>query len=126
MLKRNALTSEDDSPYYGTVSNMESVHVVENVVDRLQMLLTESEECLKTGYQLSRRKANEVLVWVLSNKDRLWSFELPNSVPIAYGLKDYKFSAEALRKACNYVLGEYARRGLKIPLPAYCNGGSSV
>ena len=83
------------------------------------MLLTESEECLKTGHQLSRRKANEVLVWVLSNKDRRWSSELPNSVPIAYGLKDYKFSTEALRKACNHVLGECAKRGLKVALLAF-------
>ena len=120
MKECRSLTSEDDTPYFGTVSNIEREDCENmNIVDRLQMLLMESEECLKTGHQLSRRKANEVLVWVLSNKDRLWSSELPNSVPIAYGLKDYKFSAEAMRKACNYVLGECARRGLKIPLLAF-------
>ena len=69
MKECGVLTSEDDTPYNGTVSNIEREDCENmNIVNRLQMLLMESEECLKTGHQLSRRKANEVLVWVLSKK----------------------------------------------------------
>lgn len=113
------LDSNNSMPYYCIVSSEMNACWTESLVDDLQVVLSQSEDCLRTAYQLSRNKANEVLVWVLSNKNRHWSPELPNSVPVAYGLKDYKFTAEALRKACNYVLSECAKRDLKIPLLAF-------
>ena len=74
---------------------------------------------LETGHQLARKKAAEVMVWVLSNKDRYWSAEIPNSVPIAYGLKDYKFSSQSLRNACDYILSECRKIGIQMPLLAF-------
>ena len=85
----------------------------------MHVALNESEECIQTGHQLCRRKATEVMVWVISNKDRYWSQELPNSVPVAYGLKDYKFTCDMLRQASNHVLEECVKHGLKVPLLAF-------
>ena len=82
-------------------------------------LLNEAEECLKTGQQLSRRKTTEVMVWLISNKDRQWSSELPNSLHVAFGLKDYRFSAENLRSATNYILEKCTEHGIQIPLLAF-------
>ena len=59
------------------------------------------------------------MVWVISNKDRHWSQDLPNSVPVAYGLKDYKFTSDMLRETSNYVLEKCVEHGLKVPLLAF-------
>lgn len=69
---------------------------------------------LETGYHLSRRKATEVMVWVLTNKDRNSSLEIPCSLPIAYGLKDYRLSAKEMRDATDYVLEKCHEKGIHV------------
>ena len=81
--------------------------------------LTEALDCIKTGHQLSRKKASEVMVWVLSNKDRCWSPELPNSLIVAYGMKDYRLTSEQLRAATDDVLKECKDNEIHVPLIAF-------
>ena len=108
------------SPYLATQPlNLQRHRNMSDVSTDLMLALLEAEECIQMGYQLSRRKANEVMVWVASNKDRFFSPEIPNSLPIAYGMKDYTLSETSLRAACNVVLSECVKRGLKIPLLAF-------
>lgn len=59
---------------------------------------------LEIGYNLSRRKATEVMVWILTNKDRNISFEILCSLPKAYGLKGYRLSAKEMKDAADQVL----------------------
>ncbi|XP_053397710.1 uncharacterized protein LOC128556471 [Mercenaria mercenaria] len=113
--------SHNQSPYIDHGNESPSTPSVTGK-DNLRELLTtlnESNDCVKIGYQLSRRKANEVMVWVLSNKDRHWSAEIPNSMIVAFGLKDYKLSNEQLRAATEDVLNECKKAGLEIPLLAF-------
>ena len=65
-------------------------------------------------YTLRRRKATEVMEWVLTNINRNSSAEIPCSVPDAYGLKDYKLTSAAMREATNYVLGKLCERGIRV------------
>ena len=54
------------------------------------------------------------MVWVLANKDRNSRLEIPCSVPIAYGLKDYRLSAAALRDATDEILEVCHQKGFHI------------
>ena len=88
--------SEIESPYLKQpkVQTMGIERGLEKPFMDLLGALSESLDCIKTGHQLSRKKAAEVMVWVLSNKDRYWSPELPNSLIVAYGMKDYRLTSE--------------------------------
>ena len=110
---------DDGSPYYTTTKRHVQGKELTTILNDMQVTMNESEECIRTGHQLCRRKATEVMVWVISNKDRHWSQDLPNSVPVAYGLKDYKFTSNMLREASNYVLEECVKYGLRVPLLAF-------
>lgn len=57
-------------------------------------------------------------MWVLSDKDRNSGLQAPTSLPVAYGLKDYKFTASAMQKATESVLVECRERGLRVVLLA--------
>ena len=54
------------------------------------------------------------MVWVLTNKVRNSSLEIPCSLPIAYGLKDYKLSAKETRDATEYVLEKCHDNGIHV------------
>lgn len=84
----------------------------------LILALTDAKKAVDSSYELMRRKATEVMVWVLSDKDRNSGLQAPTSLPVAYGLKDYKFTAGAMRKATESVLAECSERGLHVVLLA--------
>ena len=54
------------------------------------------------------------MVWVLTNKDCNSRLEIPCSVRIAYGLKDYRLSAAALRDATDEILEVCHQKGFHI------------
>ena len=53
-------------------------------------------------------------MWVLTNKDRNSRLEIPCSMPIAYGLKDYRLPAAALRDATDKILEVCHQKGFHI------------
>jgi hypothetical protein len=69
---------------------------------------------LDEGYNLQRRKATEIMVWVLTTKHRNSKSELPCSVPIAFGLKDYRLTSAAMRKATEHVIDQCQKRNIRI------------
>lgn len=75
------------------------------------------EKCkvfVSNAYEIRRRRATEVMVWVLTNKNRNSNQEIPCSIPIAFGLKDYRLSGNAMRQATNFVLKQCTNSGLNI------------
>lgn len=77
-------------------------------------ILEKGKASNKTCYNLKRRKATEVMVWMLTNINRNSSTEIPCSVPLAYGLKDYKLTSTAMRAATYYVLEKLSERGIRV------------
>ena len=69
---------------------------------------------VENGYFLMRRRATEIMVWVLTNKHRNSTLEIPCSLPIAYGLKDYRLTAKSMREATECVLQTCAKAGLHV------------
>ena len=82
--------------------------------DTVINILKEGIKSTETCYNLRRRKATEVMVWVLTNINRNSTAEIPCSVPIAYGLKDYKLTSSAMRQATNYVLSKLSEKGIRV------------
>ena len=79
------------------------------------LLICESAlKVIDNGYNLLRKRATEVMVWVLTNKDRNSKLEIPCSLPIAYGLKDYKLTNQAFRCATEEILKECRKRGIRV------------
>lgn len=67
-------------------------------------MLSSVSVALKEAYELNRKEATEVLVWLLSDTDRKWNAEIPHSVPVAYALKGYSLGTKPMRSIHNYVL----------------------
>ena len=80
----------------------------------IQHSMDQAAALLNDGYNLLRQKATEIMVWVLTNKDRNSKLEIPCSVPIAFGLKDYRLTSNAMRKATEKVLSECRKRNIRV------------
>ena len=61
------------------------------------------EGLIDEAYQLSRKKATEVLVFLLSDVDRSWKPEIPHALPVAYAMKGYILPTEVMRSMMNDV-----------------------
>ena len=101
--------------YLEGVPRQESIQDIKsNAVSKVVEVIEKSKVVVNTGYNLMRRRASELMVWVLTNKHRNSSLETPCSLPVAYGLKDYKLTTSAMRSATNHVIQECHKHGLKI------------
>ena len=72
--------------------------------DDMDNLVEEMQSALNETMQLSRRKATEVLVWMLSDADRFWHAEIPHALPIAYAMKGYSLPVSVMRDMTDDVL----------------------
>ena len=68
------------------------------------------------AYRLTRNKADEVMVFMLSDTDRRHAKEEPYSLPISYYLRSASISTEAVRKAMMEVLRASWRKNINIIL----------
>ena len=59
--------------------------------------------CICEAHDLCRRKATEVLLFVLTDTDREYSKDKPNAIPIAYALKGKSLKVSTCRQMMNDV-----------------------
>ncbi|KAK7507914.1 hypothetical protein BaRGS_00000879 [Batillaria attramentaria] len=93
--------------------------VKEVTVSTLQTLACETKDCLEEAYTLSRSLASEVLVFMLSDLDRIHRREQQHSVPVAYALKGYSLTSSVLRQLIDEVLKRCFERGLYVPAVSF-------
>ena len=55
-----------------------------------------------------------MLVWLLSDVDRLWKPEIPYALPVAYAMKGYSLDSQTMRKMCHRVLRAAHDKGIHI------------
>ncbi|VDI01697.1 Hypothetical predicted protein [Mytilus galloprovincialis] len=89
------------------------------LVSEMHCTVHKARTCLETAYNLSRRKATEVLVFIIANTDRFNNQETPHALPIAYALKGYSMKTDVMRKMLDQVLLECYHRGLYIPVVSF-------
>ena len=94
----------EDSPYVFAGIDSRNVQRSETMKESLIATLEEMKECTKTMYNLCRRKASEVVVWLLQDVNRQWKSESPHSIPIAYALKGYSLPVDVMRNMSEEVL----------------------
>jgi hypothetical protein len=80
--------------------------------DELGQVIQKAKHVVRSSYELTRRRATELMVWVLTNKDRNTKTEIPCSLPVAYGLKYYRLTTQAMRNATEAVLKSCSEHGL--------------
>jgi hypothetical protein len=76
--------------------------------------LDDAVKVIENGYDILRQRATEVMMWVITNKNRNSSTQMPCSLPIAYGLKDYRLTSNLMRSATDHVLRECTKHGIKV------------
>ncbi|CAC5401578.1 unnamed protein product [Mytilus coruscus] len=82
--------------------------------EELSNAIEKSKVFVRNSYETSRRRATEVMVWVLANKNRNSYQEISCSMPVASGLNDYRLGGNAMRQATDFVLKECTDCGLNI------------
>ena len=87
---------------------------IENQHVDICAVLARSDTALKEAYQICRKKATEVLVWLISDTDRIWNAEIPHAVPIAYAMKGYSLSCNIMQKMMDHVLQSCHDRGIHV------------
>ena len=63
-------------------------------------------DAIHSGYELSRLKAKELLVCLLSSANRMYDPELPLHFPVFYGIKGKTFSNQEKRRLYDNVMDE--------------------
>ena len=69
---------------------------VNSVTSWLQLLMQTSKILTEEAYELQRKKATELLAFVISDTDRIHNPNKLNQIPVAYALKGYSLTCEVL------------------------------
>ena len=78
--------------------------------------LHQCKQVLPDQYQFTRVLATEILVFVITDLDRLFHFEHNNAHILAYGMKGFTLLTDTYRKMLLYVLSLCKAKNLYIPL----------
>ena len=70
----------------------------------IEAILSSAASCVEDAYRLCRLKASEVLVWILSDVNRMWKAEIPHAIPVAYAMKGYSLDNDVMRNMCETVM----------------------
>ena len=69
---------------------------------------------VEEAYQLTRRKADELMVFMLADTDRQHSEESPYALPVSYCLRSARLSTEAIRLAMMKVLTQCWQKDINV------------
>ena len=86
----------------------------EDVNKEIFDLCQESYKAVHKAYNLQRRKASEVLLFVCTDSDREFNKDKPTSIPIAYALKGRSIRISTARKMINIVRDKLKDNGTTI------------
>ena len=77
------------------------------------------KECVNEGYRLTRKKATEILAFVLSDTDRIWTPEQPHHLPVAYAMKGASIKVNTVKTMVSDVRKKCEESGVKIMCESY-------
>ena len=84
-----------------------------------QALGANVSESIEEGYRLNRKKAKEILAFVLSDTDRIWSPEQPHHLPVAYALKGASITVQTVGEMVSEVREQCEKKGVHIICESY-------
>ena len=103
--------THDQTPYVFPVVTMGSTV---NTVDEIESTFQNVVRVLEETYEICRKKATEVVVWLLSDTDRSWNIEVPHSLPVAYAMKGYSLPIKPMRDMHEHILNECREKGIEV------------
>ena len=124
----------EDNQMYSNMANVRNPayrfrknYLLTNVQDTdIQRINTRILECcirsvklIRESYDMCRRKATEVLLFVLTDTDREFNRDKPAAVPIAYALKGESIRLDTARKMVNDVRDYLHEQTCKVLVEAY-------
>ena len=92
----------------------ESIFRIEDINNKIVELCTRSIQLTENAYQLERRRASEVLLFVATDSDRTFDKDRPSSIPIAYALKGKSIRISTGRKMINAVREKLNNNGTSV------------
>ena len=111
--KRSNMEKGEGSYYTAGALNVRNVPK-SSIAAKLKSICRTTCDLIKEAYELQRRKATEILAFVISNTDRIHDGEHPNQIPIAYALKGYSLSTETLQKMTDIVWNKCKENGIDV------------
>ena len=84
----------EDSPYVLPVTSLYEKASQPITQTEVEPVFTAAIACLKDAHEVCRKKATEVIVWILSDTDRCYDSQIPYSIPVAYAMKGYSLGVK--------------------------------
>ncbi|CAC5404088.1 unnamed protein product [Mytilus coruscus] len=78
---------------------------VDQSTENIELTLCNVNRVIDETYEICRRKATEVLVWLLSDTNRCWNIEIPHFLPVAYAMKGYSLTTQTMRTMNEHYFG---------------------
>lgn len=69
---------------------------------------------LQECYEMQRKKATEILLFLVNDTDRMFSDKLTTCVPVAYCLKGYSLNVSTMRKIVDIVQNKLKSEGVNV------------
>ena len=91
----------------------------ENLRQKIINCCNSTMVCIREAHDLCRRKATEVLLFVVTDTDREYSKDKPNAIPVAYALKGKSLKVSTLRQMMNDVRNTMKDNAIDILVEAY-------
>ena len=104
----------EDSPYVLPVTSLYEKASQPITQTEVEPVFTAAIACLKDAHEVCRKKATEVIVWILSDTDRCYDPQIPYSIPVAYAMKGYSLGVKQMRAMHDTVLQSCHSSGLDI------------
>jgi hypothetical protein len=83
-------------------------------LEGLSEIITAIRSCISEWRQISRKKATEVLVWLLQDTDRQWNEECLHSCPVAYAMRGPSLDSVTMRAMNDSVIRACHEKGVRI------------
>lgn len=107
------LASPDVSPHnYPHVEK--KVFDADPLQDRLREISTSGQAVTKSSFTLLRRKACEMLVFIIADSDRCHTPERPIHIPVAYALTPKGFKVDVMRQMLHEVFQLCSAKGVQL------------
>ncbi|KAH3752314.1 hypothetical protein DPMN_186930 [Dreissena polymorpha] len=112
---RNEQDIDEHDMYYRQQSDVTNVTQCLNDINDLIENAHKAIKLLNEAYQYQKPIASEVLVYLLSDMNRLWHRELGHGIPIAYLYKGYSLTIPTSRRILDKVLNECKKFDIHVP-----------
>ena len=108
-----------ESPYSPAPGRVELVCTTEHITELNYQIAADAKSSFKQCHQVLRDPAKELLVFMLTDKDRKQDNNVPYSYPVAYAMKGSSITNDHMQFMLSKVRSELKKRNIPILCEAY-------